>query len=110
MHEQKNAGTSEMKAFGQELLDLGARYMKAGKAWLNHRRDEMNHEHGRGNRQQHQQSRDQGGNERSGQQQYGQYRGSDYDDPRAGSESDFGGGRRSNRQGDTADQRYSGYS
>ncbi len=121
MHQRKNTGTSEMKAFGQELLDLSARYMKAGKAWLNHRREEMTNEHGQGdNRGQNHRDQqtgqknrkpwEQGRNEQSGQEQYGQYRGSDYDDPRASGESDFSSGQQSHRQGDTTEQRYAGYS
>lgn len=114
MHEQKSTGTSEMKAFGQDLLDLGVRYAKAGKAWLNYRRNEMSHENSQnGNRQQdrqHQQSREANRNEQAGQSRYGQYRGSDYDDLRAEGESDFGTGRQFGQQGDASTQRYSGYS
>ena len=113
MHEQKGTGTSEMKAFGQDLLDLGVRYMKAGKAWVNYRRNEMNHDNGQdGSRrhdQQHQRSRESGTTGQAGQQRYGQYRGSDYDDPRAEGESDFGDGRQSGQQADAASGRYSRY-
>ncbi|WP_052773030.1 BON domain-containing protein [Luteimonas sp. FCS-9] len=43
MHDRKddNTGTSEMKAFGEELLATGARYIDAGRRWLSERRDQM---------------------------------------------------------------------
>ena len=121
MHEEKSTGTSEMKAFGQDLLDLGVRYMKAGKAWLNYRRNEMNHDndHG-GNRRQNEQGhrkqqvpqwRTSGQNEQGEQEPYGQYRGSDYSDPRrGGDDSDFGAGRQSSQPGNAATEHSSRYS
>lgn len=114
MREREHAGTSEMKAFGQELLDLGARYVKAGKAWLNHRRHEMNHEHGHKGNYRHdghqEQSRGQSRNAQSGRAQDGRYQGSDYEDPRAGSDRDFGAGRQWDQQDAMPEQRYAGYS
>jgi len=43
MHDRKDdtPGTSEMKAFGEELLATGARYIDAGRRWLSERRDQM---------------------------------------------------------------------
>lgn len=43
MHDRKDdpVGTSEMKAFGEELLATGARYIDAGRRWLSERRDQM---------------------------------------------------------------------
>lgn len=43
MHDRKDdpVGTSEMKAFGEELLATGARYIDAGRRWLSDRRDQM---------------------------------------------------------------------
>ena len=36
-----DTGLSEMRAFGEELIATGARYIDAGKRWFNDRRDEM---------------------------------------------------------------------
>lgn len=43
MHERKDdtTGTSEMKAFGEELLATGARLVETGRRWLHDRRAEM---------------------------------------------------------------------
>lgn len=43
MREDQNTGTAEMKAVGQELLNLGARCLQAGKEWINERRHDMAH-------------------------------------------------------------------
>lgn len=58
MHDRKDdpVGTSEMKAFGEELLATGARYIDAGRRWLSERREQMGAsrggpgEHDRGDR------------------------------------------------------------
>ncbi len=63
----------------------------------------MSHENGQnGNRRQdlqNQQSRESSGSEQAGQPRYGQYRGSDYEDPRAEGESDVGPSRQFGQQG-----------
>lgn len=82
MHEQKNVGTAEMKAFGQEILDLGARCLSAGREWLNNRRNEMENEQ-RGDRDRNQSRYRDDRNGRLQQSQGSRYRGTDYDDPRA---------------------------
>jgi hypothetical protein len=94
--EEKNPGTSGMKALGQEMLDLGMRCLNAGTQWLNHRRNDMANEYEyRGNRQQdHNQSRYE--DDRNGRLQGGaggRYRGSDYEDPRSEFEQGQGTGR-----------------
>lgn len=107
MRDQKNTGTSEMQAFGREVLDLGTRCLSAGKEWLNNRRNEManhhqNGDHDRYDRNQHDrdhhdrdynQTRHQ--DDRNGRleaAQGGRYRGTDYNDPRADYERAQGGG------------------
>lgn len=47
-HEQ--AGIAEAKAVGREILQLGARYLRAGLAWLNHGRNDMTNERYRDDR------------------------------------------------------------
>lgn len=96
MSEEKNPGTSGMKALGQEMLDLGMRCLNAGTQWLNHRRNDMANEYEyRGNRQQdHNQSRYE--DDRNGRLQGGaggRYRGTDYEDPRSEFEQGQGAGR-----------------
>ncbi|TWI01729.1 BON domain-containing protein [Luteimonas cucumeris] len=41
MHEDRNTGTAEVKAVGQEILQFGARFLQAGKEWFNERRHDM---------------------------------------------------------------------
>jgi hypothetical protein len=94
--EEKNPGTSGMKALGQEMLDLGMRCLNAGTQWINHRRNDMANEYEyRGNPQQdHNQSRY--GDGRNGRLQGGaggRYKGTDYEDPRSEFEQSQGAGR-----------------
>lgn len=96
MSEEKNPGTSGMKALGQEMLDLGMRCLNAGTQWINHRRNDMANEYEyRGNPQQdHNQSRY--GDGRNGRLQSGaggRYKGTDYEDPRSEFEQSQGAGR-----------------
>lgn len=96
MSEEKNPGTSGMKALGQEMLDLGMRCLNAGTQWINHRRNDMANEYEyRGNPQQdHNQSRY--GDGRNGRLQGGaggRYKGTDYEDPRSEFEQSQGAGR-----------------
>lgn len=111
MREQKTTGTSEMKALGSEVLDLGARCLSAGKAWLNNRRTDMANEYqNRGgrdrndrdyNQTRHQDDR----NGRLQSSQGGRYRGTDYDDPRAEYERGQGAGEQW-QQDEYSQQRY----
>jgi hypothetical protein len=94
--EEKNPGTSGMKALGQEMLDLGMRCLNAGTQWINDRRNDMANEYEyRGNPQQdHNQSRY--GDGRNGRLQGGaggRYKGTDYEDPRSEFEQSQGAGR-----------------
>jgi hypothetical protein len=94
--EEKNPGTSGMKALGQEMLDLGMRCLNAGTQWINDRRNDMANEYEyRGNPQQdHNQSRY--GDGRNGRLQGGaggRYKGTDYEDPRSEFEQGQGAGR-----------------
>jgi hypothetical protein len=94
--EEKNPGTSGMKALGQEMLGLGMRCLNAGTQWINDRRNDMANEYGyRGNPQQdHNQSRY--GDGRNGRLQGGaggRYKGTDYEDPRSEFEQGQGAGR-----------------
>ncbi len=96
MSEDRNPGTTGIKALGQEMLDLGTRCLNAGTQWLNQRRNEMANEYEhRGNRQQdYNQTRHADG--RNGRLQAGaggRYRGTDYDDPRAEYEQSQGASR-----------------
>lgn len=111
MREQKNTGTSEMKALGREVLDLGARCLSAGREWLNNRRYDMKNEYeNRGGRDRndrdHNQTRHQ--DDRNGRLQSaqgGRYRSTDYEDPRAEYERGQGAGGQW-QQEDHAQQRY----
>jgi hypothetical protein len=94
--EEKNPGTSGMKALGQEMLDLGMRCLNAGTQWINHRRNDMANEYEyRGNPQQDQ-NQSRYGDGRNGRLQGGaggRYKGTDYEDPRSEFEPSQGAGR-----------------
>lgn len=92
MQDDKRPGTSAsgLKALGREALDLGARYLSAGREWFNDRRDEMRNEYDHGAN---------GRNDHRASSQEGRYTRGDREDPR--------GYRDAGRQGDVfSDRRY----
>lgn len=102
MSEDRNPGTSGMKALGQEMLDMGMRCLNAGTQWLNHRRNDMANEYENRDTPQQDYNQTRYGDGRNGRLQGmaggrygagGRYHGTDYEDPRSEFEQAQGAGR-----------------